>query len=131
MLTHRTPSDLALIDLLETVFEGAMIKCFVLGETAKQIADDGEADLEGPIELGIRKNDLTIYSLEALRQLLPDMEYTDKVISFTFNGVPCTLKVIDNSYSFFKDLDTKMFKMTSVPFPNPFNRYWKARNLVK
>jgi len=131
MLTHRSSSDLALIDLLETVFEGAMAKCFVLGDTARHVYDHSEDELEGPIEFGIKKNDLTEYTLAALQQLLPDLTREKGTLFFTFNGVPITIKVIERHYSFFDQLDTKMFKMTSIPFPNPFEKYWKARNLVR
>ena len=131
MILNRTLSDLALIETAEDILEAAQAHYVVLGATAKQIHDNFEADLEGPITLGMYQQDLTESCISALKSILPDIVITPTKISFQRRGIDVTIRILKRRYEVFKYPDYRMFKATVIPMPNPFTKYWTMRNLIQ
>lgn len=117
---------------IEDVMERAMIPFFLLGETAKHVIENLDCEVNVPIYIGVKKNDLTRYSLSTLKMFLPaDTEYTDKSISFTWKDTPVKIKIVHRNYRFLKNLDFVYYRITQYRIPNPFPEYWRVRNVVQ
>lgn len=116
---------------IEDAFERILAPFFVLGNTAKQMYEHPDQDLLGPVEVGIKKGELTPSRLSTLKSLLPSAEFTDKTIKLEYAGVPITVRIIGRAFETLKNPQIGFFKVTNVMLPNPFNKYWKERNFVQ
>lgn len=134
--TDYSPTDLALFDVNDMLFQGITDCAILLGENAKSVYEHASWALEGPLELGIQKTETDLGMLDNFRMIFKDymgvpFTETDKGFDFRLNDVDVHLKIITKNYDFFRNRDTVAFKVTSVAIPNPFNKYWKIRNFIK
>lgn len=130
--TYKYPSTEPALYYLEDVFSRAVCPFILLGQTAKNIKENLDQDSHTTIEIGVKKNDLTQYAFSTLKTYFPsEAVYTDKKITFEWQGTPITIKIIHKKWKFLKNLDQVFYKLTYFRIPNPFNKYWKSRGLIR
>jgi hypothetical protein len=117
---------------VEDQLNRSQIPFFLLGETAKQAREGFSGGFEGDITLGLLKKDYTDSGSSILRMLMPHhTEWGDKKITVVYNGVNVEIKIIHRNYDFFKNTDIVIHSVSDFCLPNPFNKYWAARNLIQ
>ena len=61
----------------------------------------------------------------------PNGKVTRDGFSYEFEGVPVSCKFIDRSYRWFDYADQRFYGPENYRIPNQFDRYWKARFIVR
>ena len=121
------------LEELEYIFEGAMIPFVLLGETARRVKE-GEL-LEGieVLEIGVLKNTMSAYVESTFKDRLGDWKnkVVDVVLSYNGKSIPVSIKFVERNYKFFENLDQKFYFSGNQKIANPFDKYWKIRNLIK
>ena len=101
----------------------------LLGDTARAVVD--QVPLYGDhIEVGIERRYISSLVASVFKQY---MGAEDPYHSFTFEiaGVPVKVKVIQRVYGFFKNKSAVNYDYRWFLVPNPFEKYWKARFIIK
>ena len=124
----------------EDVLDRALLslEMLVLGETAKAMKDEAPLSGDG-IDIGIEErymNESTIGVLESIRDsehMLPyDIRFDDpRGFSWEYNGVPIRFKFIHRKYPWFTYPQEAFYFTGNYRIPNPFEKYYKARFLVR
>lgn len=122
----------AMRDLYDTL-ERAMLPGVLLGDVAYQIKVEGKDGLANPVhvtklEWGFPKKNLTA----EVKSLFKTWQFreTEQGYEYEMNGVPVKVKVYGN-YAFLNNTDNVFYGADDFKIPNPFNKYWKARGLIK
>lgn len=117
---------------VQDTLERCLVPFFVLGNTAKHIIND-EEPLTGDSEVhvGVRKEELTREAMMTLKTLIPELSISEYQISYSYNNVPVVIDVIHRDYKFFEYPDRKFYFISEFLLPNPFEKYWSVRNLIK
>jgi len=116
------------LNTLDYYFEGAMIPYVLLKDTAKAIKGVEDLDKLERLEIGVIEKNLSKYSRNTLRDRLGE-DWADK--EHTIEGIKVYIRLIKKRYGFFKYLDKIPYWGGSFHIANPFEKYWKARFLVK
>lgn len=127
-ISKKQSNYLKALNMLDYYFEGAMIDYILLGETARKIRNQGDlSDLER-LEIGVKERSLSKYSRNTLRDRFSE-NWADN--EHEIEGVRVYIKLIKKRYGFFKFLDKIPYWGGSFSIGNPFDKYWKTRNLIK
>lgn len=132
--TTGLPSSQQLEAALFTAFdilERAMLPTLVLKDTAKQMREGYELHDLRQIDIGIRKAQLTPEVLSVLRAYATDLREDSADLSFLVSGVPVVIRVIRNHYAVLSNPDVVMYKYETFLIPNPFERYYSFRHIIK
>ena len=107
-------------------------------ETAKSIR---EGQIQGSkITAVIQKRHLTKEVKSAIKAQLDYWQdrgisepytFDDQWIKWTYNGVPIEFKILKQRYNFFERPDARWYMNDDYHLANPFDKYWKARFIVK
>lgn len=124
----------AMRDLYD-VAERAMLPYVLLGDAARQLFDgvdgfNGNDIKVDKLEWGMFEKNLTpeIKSLFLVWRFEP---WLDKGFKYEFQGVPVYVHVITRKYKWFDVPDMKFYGPDFFKIPNPFEKYWKARFIIK
>ncbi len=117
---------------LEDIMGRCQIPFVLLGETAREVYHNLDADLNNPkIEAGVKQKDLTESGFKTLKMFLPPKtEITDKSIKFTQKDTEVEIKIIKKKWKFLENPDTIFYRLAEFRIPNPFTKYWKVRGLL-
>jgi hypothetical protein len=116
----------------EDLLNRSFIPFLLLGDTAKTLIQGFHSDLDGQVELGVLKKDYTESGKRVFESVLPrDAKITKKSITFTYGEIPVKIKIIHKNYQFFENPEHIIHKISDFCVPNPFDRYYKTRNLVQ
>lgn len=116
----------------EDLLNRAFIQFLLLGDTAKTLIEGFHSDLDGQIDIGILNKDYTESGKRVLLSVLPrDSKVTKKEISFVYGEIPVKIKIIHKNYQFFEHPEHIIHKISDFCVPNPFDRYYKSRNLIQ
>ena len=117
---------------LEDTFERALMPWVTLKETARAVINDDPTLMEDGIDVGVWENDMTQYGKMVLEMVLGSYKPTGmpRVWKFDYKGIPITIRVIYRSYPFFAHYDKKLYYFEYIAIPNPFQDYWKQKDLV-
>lgn len=115
--------------------EKAIIDGILLGDLVQEIklrkkdGFDGQYAEVDKIEWGIQKR----YVTAEVKSLFKVWGYreTENGYEYEVQGVPVKLKVIERNYKFFEHPDTVFYGVDEFKIPNPFEKYWKARFIIK
>lgn len=121
------------------LFDRSQMPFIALKETGKQIRETQKGiipDLKlACIELGVQSRYLTQTGTPMLRGLFKQYnvkeEWSDGLIRFTMNEVPVFIKIIKRKYGFFQNLERVFYRTQEFDVPNPFDKYWIARFIIK
>jgi len=111
------------------LLEWSQIPYFLIGDTLKQVMDGQTLEVE-KIEIGVKARNLTQDTKKLLKTFAPWVEFGD-IINLEFEGVPIEIKLIKRNYEFFKNPDIAYYNYDEYKIPNPWERYLKARWIVK
>ena len=103
-------------------------KYFLLGDTG--MSAHTNTPLFGRIEVGIEDRYLT----PEVRSTIKDYagaEEVDGKINYAFEGVPVEIKVIKRKYKFLENPEPVIYGFEDYQLPNPYDRYFTARYLLK
>ena len=95
----------------------------ITGQIHERFLVDGHSEFRSSIKTML---DAWVHS-----KYIPSYEWTDNMISWVYEGVPCELKILHNKYKFFKNLDAAYYNYDDFKMPNPWDGYWKSRFLVR
>lgn len=116
----------------EDLLNRAFIQFILLGDTAKTLIEGFHTDLDGQIDIGILNKDYTESGKRVLLSVLPrDSKVTKKEISFVYGEIPVKIKIIHKNYQFFEHPEHIIHKISDFCVPNPFDKYYKSRNLIQ
>jgi hypothetical protein len=132
-----THGDIEVRDALRWIadlLESSQIPFMVLGDLMKQIKT-GEPINVDKIQIGIKSdcwNNTTKHLIETFLLNTPykGMDLAEPV-KFEWANVPIELKIIKRKYEFFKNPDFVWFWVDEYKIPNPWDKYYKARFIIK
>ncbi len=127
--THQQINDALLF--LEDVMERAQTPFFLLEGIAKEIHDNIPYFSLNQIDAGVLEKNVQETGRSMLKIVIPNIYINTNTISFKHNGVPIVVWIIHKRWKFFQNPDTIFYGITSFKIPNPFDRYWKSRFLIK
>lgn len=110
----------------EWLLEGASLPVIVIGEVAERLKNNKPLDNVQEVEFGIRESALSKYALSTLKTWLGEnWQETEN------EGVPIHFRVFKNDRGLLKRPDMASFWGGWYKIPNPFEKYWKIRGLLK
>lgn len=121
------------------ITDRCLLPFMLLGETARSIKQDWTLSGDG-IYLGTRKGNVTFEVGSTLRTLasgvdinlgIKDFKEDAEGFSWVYRGVPISIKIIHRNYEFMKQPDFVWYMAEQYNVPNPFDKYYKARYLVR
>jgi hypothetical protein len=98
---------------------------FVVGEIAKQMVANERLTADG-IDIAIRRNELTQDRLSTLKSLEPNIQVTEEGFSYTWDGVPIRIKIVEPENELFQRADRVWYNAWEYQIPNPFKEYLKT-----
>jgi len=116
---------------LEDLLERAQIPFILLEGLARQVHDGVPYFSLNEINVGVEEKYLKETGQGFLKIVAPELYIDDNVISFEKGGVPITIWIIHKKWKFFQNPDTKFYGITEFKLPNPFEKYWRSRFLIK
>jgi len=115
--------------------EGCMCPFVLLDETARQCrlqTNNITPHLElNEISIGVRKLDLSESARSMLKTMKPDAEWMETNISYMFGSIPVIIWIINKNFEILNHPDKIWFYTTEFRLPNPFDKYWNMRDLVR
>lgn len=101
----------------------------IAGDAAKCLKEKRGLDCDG-IDCVIEKRHITPFVVSTLKEwVTPDV--TDKGFEYKVGNVPIRFKFIERKYDFFKYPDTVFYAPEIYKIPNQFEKYYKARFIIK
>lgn len=105
----------------------------LLLETARQVYDynnDFYKSLDVPkIDWGIFEKNVT----PEVKSLFKTWNFkeNEKGYEYSFENIPIQIHIIRKKWPVLENLDMRFYKIDEFRIPNPFEKYWRQRNLVK
>lgn len=115
--------------IYDTLERCVLYDAFILGDAGKAIYEGKQID-SVPIEVGIREKAFT----PNVSSLFKEWKFTEDEKgnwNTSFEGIPITFKIIKRDYAFLKHPDRKFYDVDEYSIPNPFEKYYKARFIVR
>ena len=119
-LTLRWISDL---------LTSCQIPHLLLGNTCEQAIADVDLDVD-KIEIGVVKKYFNETTKRLFDTFLPGLAIGD-VIKVEKDDIPIEIRIIKRHYGFFDNPDTVFYMADEYKIPNPFQKYWAVRHLIK
>ena len=121
------------LEELEYIFEGATIPYILLGETARRVKDTEPLEGLPELEIGVLKRTMSDYVERTFKDRWGDWKNKTVNVTLAYSGkdIPVNIKFIEKDYSVFKNPDQKFYFSGNQKIGNPFDKYWKMRNLIK
>ena len=116
-------------------FHDLMARCLlqdefiVLKDSAKALREQRGLDGNG-VDVGVKKKDLNQGVMNTLKEYATK-DIQDDGFTWHFDNVPVRVKFITRNYSFFQNLDLAWNGPEVYKIPNPFEKYYKARFLIR
>lgn len=117
---------------VQDTLERTLTPFVVLGNTARHMYNRDEpltGDTE--IHIGVKKSELTREVISTIKTLIPTIAADEYQWSYMHYGVPVVIDVIHNEYKFLQHPEMHHYYISDFMLPNPFQKYWLSRNLVK
>ena len=123
---------------IEEIMERAMLPFSVLGKPARCIFQQ-QMKLQGKnIKLAVKEKHLTRYSLNTLRENVPEwntkegrIERDQETFVTEHKEVPVIVRVLHKDYTVFKNPDKRFYSVTELCIPNPFEVYWEKYKFLR
>ena len=138
MAKTALPSTEHALLFVEDIFDRCMTPFFLLGDTAREVVDNKNRnplepiDTHHPVEVGIKRTSYSEYLVNTMKMFLPpDTVWKKDSVEFMHLDTPVIIRIINRKFTFLNHLDTIHYKITTFKIPNPFEKYWKQRGLVK
>lgn len=116
---------------LEDTMDRAQLPFFLLEGAARQVKDNIPYLSLTQIDAGVEEKYVQGSGLAMLKIVLPNIYVDQNTISFEYDKVPIVIWIVKKKWKFFQNPDTVFFGICNFKIPNPFERYWKSRFLIK
>lgn len=83
------------------------------------------------ISIGVRRHWITPEVVTTLKTLIPTLGTMPNEWQFDHMGVPIRVTIVERNYTYLQNLDFKFHLSGEYKIPNPFEKYWSVRYLVK
>lgn len=125
--------------LITDLLERSPLEYLLLRETAKQAIEQHHVPLPeldvDCLEIGITKPHFTEDGSRMLKTLLDvnkiEYHWLPPMIRCSIKGVPIHIQVLQRRYGFLQNPTKIFFAVTEMQVPNPFDRYYKAKYIVR
>lgn len=115
---------------VEELMERTQCPYVLLTHTAKAVKDNEL--LSGPyVHIGVTEKHFGPYTRQLFNIVDPVVEVDGNDWMIKTSGAPIRLQLINKDYQFFKNPDQVFYNYAQYPLPNPFEKYWKAKGLIK
>jgi hypothetical protein len=115
---------------LEDTFERAIMPFMLLEGAAKQLHEELPFELT-ELSVGVLRKDWTQYGSATFMMCQPTAQWVKDNIEVMVEGVPTVVWIIQKHYKFFERPDFRWFNATEFFIPNPFDRYWSSRFIIR
>jgi len=133
-MTHGDTEVRDALRWVANILECSQIPFIVLGDLMKQIVLKEDVSVD-KIEIGIQQNSWNSTTKPLVDTFLLNTPFAGKSleepVSFEWAGVPIELKIIKKNYEFFKNPDFMFYWVDEYKIPNPWEKYFKSRYLIK
>ena len=120
----------ALLDTFDLMQRCVLDTTFVvIGEAAKCLYENRGLDCNG-LDFAIERRYVTPEVTTTLKDWVKGLEMNESGFNYIFEGVPIRFKYIEGKYDYFKYADIKIYGPEIYKIPNPFNAYYKERDLI-
>lgn len=123
------------------ILDRCMLPYVLLRETARDVNAGPEVLHEADgVYIGIEERYMTpeVWSNIGTFSRNVDLHYgmtdyvrTNNGFGWKHNGVPIIVQIIERDYKMIHNPDIKLFRLESYRIPNPFDKYWKARWIIR
>lgn len=125
--------------LMSDLLERAPLEYVLLKDTAKQALIQHHESLPKLdvrcLEIGITKRHFTEDGSRMLKTLLDlnkiEYNWAPPMIRCMVKGVPVHIQVLQRNYGFMRNPTKIFFAVTEMYVPNPFDKYYKAKYIVR
>jgi len=83
------------------------------------------------VQVAVFKTDMQDFKVGTFKMLAPDAKFTDSKILLKFEDIPIEIKLLKKKYTFIKYPNRIPFFHATYFVPNPFEKYWRMRNLLR
>ena len=83
------------------------------------------------ISIGVKRNWIIPESISTFQTIVKGWGTMPNEWQFEHQGVPIRVSIVDRNYGFLQNLDFKFHLASEYLVPNPFEKYWAVRYLVK
>lgn len=122
------------LDNAEHVMESASCEFFAMDELALFLKEhDADSLLHGmdTISIGVRRHWVTPEVASTVKMVAPGWGTMPNEWQWEFQGVPIRVTVVERNYGYLDHLDIRPHLSSVYKIPNPFDKYWATRYLVK
>lgn len=120
----------------EHIMESCRLPFFLMDELCEYIVkNEPDTWLKGgsvdTISLGVRRNWVIPETVSTFKTIVPGWGTMPNEWQFEHQGVPIRVTIVNRNYNYLQYLDTKFHLASEYKVPNPFEKYWATRYLVK
>lgn len=120
----------------EHIMESCRLEFFLMDELCEYVVKNqpdtwlksGSVDT---ISLGVRRRWVTPETTNTFQTIEPTWGTMPNEWQFEHQTVPIRVTIVDRNYTFLQYLDTKFHLASEYKVPNPFEKYWAGRYLIK
>lgn len=118
------------LDSVRQLFERCMLEdnFILLGNTAKAVKDN--LPLPNELEVGIEQRYVSRQVINVFKEFATQ-NVGESGFTYKKNKIPIKVKFIKKKYNFFKYPDKQLYGYDNYLIPNPFDKYYQSRFLVK
>lgn len=120
----------------EHILESCRLPFFLMDELCEYIVKNQpdtwlKAGSVDTISLGVKRNWVTPETVSTFTTIEPTWGTMPNEWQFEHQGVPIRVTIVNRNYKYLEFLDTKFHLASEYKVPNPFEKYWATRYLVK
>jgi len=108
------------------MFESALVPFFLDRTTLKSVIYSRE--LEDQITIGVRRPDLNKTAYDIVTANHTPTSVTPKMILFSLDGVPASVRIYDTDDQMIKNTDTVHYAREVFKIPNPVMKFMSQQN---
>ena len=120
----------------EHIMESCSLQFFLMDELCEYVVKNppdtwlkqGSVDT---ITIGVRRHWVTPTTISTFQTIVPGWGTMPNEWQFDHQGVPIRVTLVNRDYKFLQNLDFKFHLASEYLVPNPFEKYWATRYLVK
>lgn len=121
---------------VEWIMDCAQSEFFLMDELARFVWDHEpdtwlNAGTVDTISIGVKRNWVTQYTASTVQSMAPGFGSMPNEWQWEFDSVPVRVTIVDRNYKYLQNLDTKPHLSGWFKIPNPFEKYWAVRHLIK
>ena len=132
-----TPRQLeAALAYAEGVMESCALPFFLMDELCEFVVKNTSDTwlIQGSVDtitFGVRRNEVRPEAVSTFKTIVSNWGTMPNEWQFEYQEVPIRVTIVNRDYKYLHHLDTKFHLASEFKIPNPFEKYWATRYLVK